>query len=65
MFMYDKNSEVPVHHSLQHSKKIEQSHNYNTRLAARCNYLIPKKGQTMEKKKLFRTLDPNMANNTN
>jgi len=38
MFMYDKNPEVPVHHSLQHIKKNEQTHNYSyTSLAARCN----------------------------
>jgi len=49
VFKYDKNHEVPVHYSLQHIKKSEQTHNSNTRLAARCNYLIPKKGHNMEK----------------
>jgi len=48
-YRYDKNPEVPVHHSSQHIKKIEQTRSYNTRLAARCNYLIPKKGQNTEK----------------
>jgi len=54
-YRYDKNPEVPVHHSLQHIKKIEQTRSYNTRLAARCNYLIPKKDRIW--KKLFRSLD--------
>jgi len=60
--MYDKNPGVPVHRSLQNIKKIEQTHNY--RLAARRNYLIPKKEQNM-KKNFFVHWTSNLANNTN
>jgi len=59
VFMSDKNPEVPEYRCIINcntSKKIEQTHNYNARLTARCNYLIQK--TTDYGKKTFSYIGP-------